>query len=433
MSELEAKKLLEERGNIVHQMKEKAAQVASENRTFTAEENETWAKWDARQKECKDRADTLSKIEAIPVIEEVRSSSSKSMFQSAVTKKDWNNTLRGFFKRDKFSGDEYRHSADKCGVNLFSNEFRLSYGSEAPKSLAEARAAQTITTSGGGYTIQSGPMQALEVALLAYGGMNERVKRIRTNGDGSIPIPTMDDTGNKGAILAINTAASEQALTFGQQTLGAYKYTSKYVTIPNELFEDTAIDLVGTVTDALAERLARIENEHMTTGDGTGKPRGFMIDAVQGGATTASATAVTALEVMALLRSVDPAYRNAPPGDVGLMCNDNSVGALERLVDSTGRPLWEPSLVLGEPDRFKGYPIYINQDMDDIEADAKPFAFGNFRKYLKRDVRDVVIKRFDEINGLADQVVFVAFSRWDGRLIFNSGKLPVKYLLMKSA
>ena len=83
------------------------------------------------------------------------------------------------------------------------------------------------TTSGavGQYTVPDAAMQALEVALLAFGGTRQVATVIRTDSGAALPFPTSNDTANEGVILAENTQVSEVDITFGQLVLDAYMYS----------------------------------------------------------------------------------------------------------------------------------------------------------------------------------------------------------------
>ena len=84
----------------------------------------------------------------------------------------------------------------------------------------------TVTTTAGGYTIPQGFQAELIVALKAFGGLRTVARELNTPAGNDIPWPTMDDTGNVGELLAINTAAADGPVAFGPKTLKAYKYSS---------------------------------------------------------------------------------------------------------------------------------------------------------------------------------------------------------------
>jgi HK97 family phage major capsid protein len=74
-----------------------------------------------------------------------------------------------------------------------------------------------------------------------------------------------------------------------------------------------------------------------------------------------------------------------------------------------------------------GYPYVINQSMASPGSSAKKVIFGQFSKYMIRDVRDITLIRLNERYADYHQVGFLAFARADGDLL-DAGTHPVKYM-----
>ena len=113
------------------------------------------------------------------------------------------------------------------------------------------------------------------------------------------------------------------------------------------------------------------------------------------------------------------------------MMNDSSLKVLRKLKDSQGRPIFVPGYEQGNPggapDRLLNRPIFINQDMASMAANAKSIAFGAFKKYKIRRVMDLTIFRMtDSAFTRNGQIGFVAFQRMGGNLVDVSGS-TVKY------
>ena len=346
--------------------------------------------------------------------------------------------------------DTMRHAATRAGWRLDDNEITFKLPSVPMRSTGivsgapyvsqddvttwarrneETRAAMG-TTSGavGQYTVPDAAMQALEVSLLAFGGMRQVATVIRTDSGAPLPIPTSDDTSNKGAILTENIEASEVDITFGQLVLDSFKYSSKYVLVSVELLQDSAINVAEFIGKALGERIGRITNDHFTTGDASSKPNGI-VTASSAGATATGLTATTTYDLIVdLVHSIDPAYR----ANGKFMMHDGALKMLKKIKvlqysgDTTGVPLWSPGLAPGAPDTVLGYPYVINQSMTTPATTVKSILFGDLSKYIIRDVRDVSLLRLDERFATFHQVAFLAFSRHDGDLL-DAGTDPVKH------
>lgn len=323
--------------------------------------------------------------------------------------------------------ERHEEACDLVGLNPFSRSLRIELPKRTHRSVRslldlERRAQGVATDAAGNYTVPEEFVRSLEVALLMYANLRQVCKVIRTESGADLPMPTANDTGNTGAILTENTAATEQDVTFGQLILQAYKTTSKLVKVSTELLEDSALDFAGELGSLLGTRLGRIEGSLTTTGTGTGQHRGIVTAATLG-KTAASATAITLDELLDLKHSVDPAYRT----NGGWMFNDSTLKAIKKLVDSEGRRLWQAAVAGGEPDTIDGDPYTINQAMASIATTNKTVLYGDFMYYVIRDVRETRMYRLEERFRDADQTGFVMFKRSDGDLL-DAGTNPVKYL-----
>lgn len=279
--------------------------------------------------------------------------------------------------------------------------------------------ATETTTTYGGYLVPVTLWTELERRMKLFGGMMQACRTINTDDGGLLNWPTNDDTGVTGNWLAEPRASalSVEDTTFGRVQYNSYTWgTLAKFTI--EMFQDERVNLLmEQITDIFSERQGRALNAAFTTGSGTGRPTG-LLTSTSAGKTAASATAITKAEIIDLVHSVDPAYRNGP--NVGFMMNDAILAYIRKLdFGSTNNdPLWQPSYQNGVPDRLLGYPVYINQDMDStVAATKKTMVFGDFSKYIIREVQRpsmyLMQERYmDELHkGL------VMWSRYDGKLL----------------
>lgn len=335
--------------------------------------------------------------------------------------------LRGWLGFHSVNGasNEQRVAAHRSGLELGNNRLSFKLNAKAPKTQAEARA-QSLTGSAGGYTVPTGFVNQLESSLLAFGGMREVATILRTDSGNSLPIPTVSDHANVGAILAENTQVSEQDITFGQITMAAYKYSSKLIRVSSELLQDSAIDLESFIGGALGERIARVLNTHFTTGDNSSKPQGIVASGA--GKTGGSASSITFDELLDLQHSLDPAYR----ANARFMMHDTTFKAVRKLVDDQNRPIFLNDLSATSPGTLFGVPVVINQDVATIAASAKVIYYGDFSKYLIRDVQDFTLLRLEERYADYHQVGFVGFSRHDGRIL-DAGTDPIKHFAMAAS
>ncbi|KTS25060.1 capsid protein [Methylobacterium indicum] len=276
--------------------------------------------------------------------------------------------------------------------------------------------AQSVGTgAAGGYLVPRDFAETMLERMAAFGGMRAVATVIQTDGGNAIDYATVDETGQEGEIVGESLAASGQDIAFGTVSIGAYKYSSKTVVVPLELLQDSRIDIEPYINVALATRIARITNRHFTTGTGAGQPRGVVTAAAAGKAGAAGQlAAVTYDDLVDLEHAVDPAYRTSGRW----MFHDTTLKALKKLKDGQGRPLWRPGVTGGDPSDILGYGYTVNQHMAPMGASARSLLFGDFKKYLIRDVMAVTLFRFADSKYLEKgQVAFLAWSRHDGNLI----------------
>jgi HK97 family phage major capsid protein len=272
-------------------------------------------------------------------------------------------------------------------------------------------------------------MRPLEIALLQFGGMRQVATILRTGTGAELPIPTLNDTGNTGALLGEGLEHTELDTTFDQLALHAFKYTSRRVPVSVEYLQDNAINFVGRIGSILGERIGRITNSHFSTGDGNAKPNGLMVASTSSGVTTASAAVISYDNIIDLKHSVDPAYREQ---GARFMFNDTTLKILKKIKvpqysgDTAGQPLWRAGMAASEPNTIDGDPYTINQQIAS-GSNARSIAYGLLSKYQIRDVRDVTLVRLDERYAELGVVAFLAFSRHDGDLL-DAGTHPVKYM-----
>lgn len=310
------------------------------------------------------------------------------------------------------------------GASSLTPEQRSIMGARYSDMSREQRALSAGTDASGGYTVPEGFYGQLQEAMLAFGGMRRAGATIVTTDSGNpLPIPTDNDTSNKGARLSENTQVSEQDITFGAATLNAYMYTSKLVRVSIQLLEDSAFDIGGYLSRKLGMRLGRITNQEFTTGTGSSQPEGVVTGAALG-VTASAVDTFTWDELVDLQHSVDPDYR-----EMGgrWMFADAALKVAKKLKDGEGRPIWVPGVALGQPDTILGDPYLVNQDVADPATSAKSVLYGDFSNYFIRDVRGVQLMRLSERYADYLQVGFIAFSRHDGQLV-DAGTNPIKYL-----
>lgn len=251
-----------------------------------------------------------------------------------------------------------------------------------------------------------------------YAGVREAGARVLTTQTGNeIIVPTADDTDNIGQIRGEGVTNNDEAdPTIGHKSLSAYMYDSKWIKVSIEMLQDAqfAPEVESYVRSIAGERIGRVFNLHTTTGDGNNKPRGILLDALLGH-TAAATNAIVHDEIIDLVHSVDRAYRADP--SFKLMLHDLTLAAIRKLKDGDGRYIWGAGTA-GEPSRILEYQYQVNNDMPHLGggAGSEVMLAGCFSKYAVRDVTQTVVVRADELFIGDGLIGFRLYSRHDGLL-----------------
>ncbi len=209
-------------------------------------------------------------------------------------------------------------------------------------------------------------------------------------------------------------AYTESDETFGQVQLDAHK-VGTIIKVSEELLNDSAFDLENYIAEEFTRRIGDKEEEAFLTGNGTGKPTGILnaTGGGQVGVTTASATAITADELIDLYYSLKAPYRKKAIW----VLNDTTIKAIRKLKDSNGNYLLQPALKDGEVSTILGRPYFTSAYAPEIAAGAKTILFGDLSYYWIGDRQGISFKRLNERYADNGQIGFLAFKRLDGKTV----------------
>ena len=272
------------------------------------------------------------------------------------------------------------------------------------------------TDSLGGFLVPQDFSNELDMALEFTGEVERLAKKLNTAGGALLDYPTVNDTATDANLISEAAAVTVQDVTFANKQLSAYNYASQ-VRVSMQLLQDNAFDLNAFLVEAMGERIARATNAAFTTGTGSSQPQGIITGSVAG-KTAASATAITADEVLDLIYSIDPAYRNKE--SFGLMAHNNVISAIRALGigSSNDFPIFIPSMEAGQPDKLFGHNIYYNNDMESsIATGKKTLLAADFSKFVVRSAGGIQMVRLNERYMDELEVGFVAYARKDAAVL----------------
>lgn len=420
MSDL-VKRLRDSRLNVWEQAKALAETANEENRAFTAEEQGTWetlnAELGALDKRMKD------------IVEgETRAKATEEKFAALEAK-------------PKEAGKDQRQT------NL-SDELRSFLAGEpgSPRHFDVAPVPRTVPTSYRDLSKLSAAAGAATVPTSFYNQLVEHMIEVsgvlqagptvlNTTSGESLQIPkTLTHTASP-AIVVEADPLLENDPTFGQITLGAFKY-GRLLQVTRELLTDTGVDLEGYLATSIGRALGNAFGTHMISGTGTTMPRGAAVDSslgftpaaglLAGGGFGAQNVADQGFDILInIYHSVIPPYRASQ--SCAWLMNDTTASRVRKIKSSEGVYAWQPSVVIGQPDTILGKPVFIDPFVASPGAATKSIIFGDWSAYFVRYAGPIRFERSDDFAFGNDLVSFRAILRADAALVDLTGAL--KHLL----
>ena len=170
------------------------------------------------------------------------------------------------------------------------------------------------------------------------------------------------------------------------------------------LLDDSLVDVNGWVAEEVQHAFAVQEGAAFVSGDGSGKPKGFLdytkvadaswawgqLGFVLSGAAGAFAASDPVDRLIDLAYAPKQIYR----ANGRWVMNRATEAAIRKLKDGEGNYIWQPGASAGQPASLIGYPVTEAEDMPDMAANAFSIAFGDFRRgYLIADRQGIRVLR----------------------------------------
>jgi HK97 family phage major capsid protein len=253
---------------------------------------------------------------------------------------------------------------------------------------------------------------------------------LNTGGGETLQIPKT--TAHSFSTPSSDPASATQAGTlptgdpaFSMVTLSAYKF-GIMLQVARELIDDTAVDLLGYLAMQAGRAIGNDFGYQLVNGAGTNAPTGLMTGTVTSspgvtGATTGVSGAPSYANLVDLEYSVIAPYRQSR--SCYWLAADKTIGGFRKITDTVGRPIWEPSAVLGSPDLLLGKPLVADPFMPALGVGNYPICFGDFSQFFVRLVGGVRFERSDDFAFGSDLVTFRAILRGDGTLVDQTGAI----------
>lgn len=406
MNEL-LKRLLEQRGHAIAELRKVADLAETEKRDLTAEESEIYTRANADVDALDARiADVTRSIEREKTHDEARAG------------------LEALVRPRDPQGDERSDSARDLRAFLrgeAGRNFELRAG--GPGAFREARALVSGTAAAGGNTVQTSFYNRLQAHMIEVSGVLMASPTVLNTDSGEILQIPKTTAHSTATIVGQGTTIPTSEPAFGQVSLSAYKY-GELMQVARELVDDTSVDLEGYLAMQAGRAAGNAFGAHAVAGTGTGQPTGLITAATVGvtGA-TAVAGAFTADNLIDLYFSVIAPYRNSP--SCAWLMKDATLATVRKFKGSDGQYIWQPSYQVGSPDTILGKPVYTDPFVPAVGLNNKSVVFGDMAQYFVRLVNGIRFERSDDFAFNSDLVTYRCLLRADGTLVDLTGAVKV--------
>lgn len=226
---------------------------------------------------------------------------------------------------------------------------------------------------------------------------------------------------------------SEGTVSFGGIEIKAYDYRLPVLPVSLTLLDGTDLEVEQALVKLFTEHIARgLTKLALTDGTGTDTITALVKGLPSTPVTAAESDSVSYTDLVNLRAAVKAPFASTERGR--WIMNSNTMSALLGVTDTTGRPIFNESARVGEPDRLLGRPVVIDDTMPDIAPGKMPIIFGDLKCYRLRIVRGIRVQMYEEEKYMKNLCKGLqAFIVADGKTLAAEGVHPYQALKMASA
>lgn len=156
------------------------------------------------------------------------------------------------------------------------------------------------------------------------------------------------------------------------------------------MLDDGIVDIAAWMADEVQQTFSELEGTAFITGDGVKRPRGLLsystvanasyswgnLGFVVSGAAAAFATSNPGDAIIDLYYALKQGYRQ----NAAFLTSDAVMSSIRKFKDGQGNYLWAPPTAAGEVPTILNKPVYTDDNMPALAANAFPLAFGDFSR-----------------------------------------------------
>jgi len=257
---------------------------------------------------------------------------------------------------------------------------------EAVKTLQVQAGLSTLSDPDGGFIVTP---PEFDQAIDRVAGMTSVMRRICTVQ--SIGTDTYKKLVNQGGSTSGWVAEKASRTETSTPTLKEIAINTKEVyaepATTQIMLDDSMFDIANWLANEVSIEFAEEEGDAFINGNGVEKPHGIaaypmIADSSYswgkvGYTVSGHATTINNVDkIMDVELSLKPIYLNG----ASWLMNRATAGKLRQLKDGDGNYIWRPGMEAGAPNVLFGYPVNLDDNVDNIGAGKYPVFFGNFKR-----------------------------------------------------
>jgi HK97 family phage major capsid protein len=225
-----------------------------------------------------------------------------------------------------------------------------------------------------------------------------------------VDVPVQDAKADF-AVVAESGAANQDEPDFANsRTITVYRY-NMLMKVTNEFLADQQANFDQFITEEIARAYARLVNNYIINGTGSGQPYGILARATTS-ETLAAVAGLDFADVLNIMHKLPSAYDEA--GSTGWVMRNATLGAIRALTGDY--PQFRP-MVNGTSKDLEGYPVALSDKIAALGASAKPIIFGNMNEYAFVENATIEVVRNPYLYMANNQTGIFVNVRWGGDVL----------------
>ncbi len=204
--------------------------------------------------------------------------------------------------------------------------------------------------------------------------------RVRTTMSKSVVIPKRTGQFSAQWVAEQGTKSETEGLAYGAEEIPTSELYA-LIDISNQMLEDAAFNMNAEISEEATEQFAVAEGAAFVSGNGVGKPEGYMANGSVAETNSGSSATIADSDGQANgLLTLKHAIKSAYARNATWVMNRTVLGSVRKLKDGDKNYIWMPGIAMGKPNTIDGDPYVEMPDMPNEGAGNFPIAYGDFRR-----------------------------------------------------